>query len=819
MKILRPDLTSIPDELTSRKRWLLWKFEQRKNRKGEPKLTKVPRNPGNLSTEWKSPALWWTFEDVAAKYESGKFHGIGFILGDGIAGVDFDKVMKDGKPLDWARDAANSLNTFTEFSPSGQGLHAYAFGELPPGRRADHSRGVEIYQAGRWFAVTGRRVRHLPARVENRPNQLLEIYRKFLVPDERETRSLVLPAGCEFSPSDDRAIALEALDHVSASRVEDYSDWLAVGMALHSVDPSLSMLAEWDRWSSQSQKHATGECGRKWSSFSENPIGVGIGSLIEWARQNDGWKPPPQRIVQVADYSENTFADFASNAEIEGSGAEGHVGAAKSPPEQTPGKNGKLRECISNYTEIAKSSGDGTVRVPVSMPAIAEKVIRVAEGNPRRVGQNLFVHDRGEKVDWLKSPPALFGWLGTVCGQPADFTSKDGFHSKGEVFNELQRAAECFSSVETLPHEPPLPDHYYAHDEIPAGDGRHLAWLIDRFSPATVIDGDLLRAAAVTLFWGGPGGCRPAFVLTGEGRGSGKTKTATILAELAGGFLDISSNDEITVIKQRLLSDSGRTQRVALLDNVKSFRFSWAELEALLTSPAVSGKQMYVGDASRPNTITWFITLNGVALSTDLAQRSVVIKLAKPQFSPQWEETTRAYVREHRKEIIGDIVAFLQSDRWPLESCTRWGAWERDVLSRLPDPGETQRVIAERQGDSDVEAEEAEILEEYFSDQLFRLGYFPDSQNVFIPARIVATWYNRAMNDHAKMPTVGRIIKQLVTEGKVHRLRVFRSNSERGYEWFGPNSINAEAYRDLEKRIAEAASKRGSSEYGSVDFD
>ena len=47
-------------------------------------------------------------------------------------------------------------------------------------------------------------------------------------------------------------------------------------------------------------------------------------------------------------------------------------------------------------------------------------------------------------------------------------------------------------------------------------------------------------------------------------------------------------------------------------------------------------KKMYIGEAQRPNTLTWFVTLNGAYLSKDLAQRCVLIRLDRPTFTGNW---------------------------------------------------------------------------------------------------------------------------------------------------------------------------------------
>ena len=94
--------------------------------------------------------------------------------------------------------------------------------------------------------------------------------------------------------------ALSYLNALSSSRAEDYEDWVAVGMALHSVDDSL--LREWDAWSTQSSKYKPGDCDRKWKSFKRS--GVAIGTLAHMAK-SDGWKSPFQEEPHYRDASGN----------------------------------------------------------------------------------------------------------------------------------------------------------------------------------------------------------------------------------------------------------------------------------------------------------------------------------------------------------------------------------------------------------------------------------------------------------------------------------------------------------------------------------
>ena len=98
------------------------------------------------------------------------------------------------------------------------------------------------------------------------------------------------------SGTDDAGRARSYLDALSGSRADDYDDWLAVGMALHSVGDD-SLLSDWEHWSAQSGKHKPSDCQRKWKSFKKS--GISLGTLGDMAKK-DGWRSQrrePSRTV------------------------------------------------------------------------------------------------------------------------------------------------------------------------------------------------------------------------------------------------------------------------------------------------------------------------------------------------------------------------------------------------------------------------------------------------------------------------------------------------------------------------------------------
>jgi putative DNA primase/helicase len=83
----------------------------------------------------------------------------------------------------------------------------------------------------------------------------------------------------------EREIALECLAHLPDHAVDDYAQWVQVGMALHAVDSGPEMRDAWDAWSQRSTKYVRGDCEQKWRGFTAGG-GVGVATLIKMARDN-----------------------------------------------------------------------------------------------------------------------------------------------------------------------------------------------------------------------------------------------------------------------------------------------------------------------------------------------------------------------------------------------------------------------------------------------------------------------------------------------------------------------------------------------------
>jgi putative DNA primase/helicase len=149
---------SIPSKMRTAWRFVVWRYEQRDGRTTKVLYdAKTGRRASSIN-----PGTWATFEEACAALASGRYDGIGFVLGDVFAAVDLDKCRhpQTGALSVWAVDIVARLDSYTEVSPSGTGLHVFVLVDPTQpiaGRKKTWPDGsaLEIYGAGRYFTLTG----------------------------------------------------------------------------------------------------------------------------------------------------------------------------------------------------------------------------------------------------------------------------------------------------------------------------------------------------------------------------------------------------------------------------------------------------------------------------------------------------------------------------------------------------------------------------------------------------------------------------------------------------------------------------------------
>jgi primase-polymerase (primpol)-like protein len=151
---------NIPLELTGLRQWLIWRYIQKPDK---PKPDKVPYSTMGYQASHGNPDHWSTFEcALAAAARPGFADGVGFVFGetDPYCGIDVDDIWQsdadEGAP--WAlRILERFANTYSEVSPSGQGVKIWSKAKAPRcGKWPIEHGAVEIYDHLRFFTVTGR---------------------------------------------------------------------------------------------------------------------------------------------------------------------------------------------------------------------------------------------------------------------------------------------------------------------------------------------------------------------------------------------------------------------------------------------------------------------------------------------------------------------------------------------------------------------------------------------------------------------------------------------------------------------------------------
>ena len=145
------NIYGIPDAMKDDRRWVV-------HREKQPYKA---ASPSELASS-TNPETWAMFGQAIAAWQQGKAEGVGYVLGDGIVGIDIDHAIADDGTIKPEAAAVLDLlpDTHTEISPSGKGLHAYVRGRKTQGRgcKAVLGNGVklEVYDAGRYFTTTGK---------------------------------------------------------------------------------------------------------------------------------------------------------------------------------------------------------------------------------------------------------------------------------------------------------------------------------------------------------------------------------------------------------------------------------------------------------------------------------------------------------------------------------------------------------------------------------------------------------------------------------------------------------------------------------------
>ena len=177
---------NIPAKLRETGLFCCWRYEERNG-----KRTKVPYNPRTGGkAQSTNPDTFTPLSGALTSLELGGYSGIGVGVFGGLGAIDIDHCIRDtGELSELAFDVMHTMQGYTEYSPSGQGLRILF--TVPEGFQYDKARyyinnqkaGLEVYIAGctqKYVTVTGNAL--TPGLdLEERGEQLRAVLEKYMV--------------------------------------------------------------------------------------------------------------------------------------------------------------------------------------------------------------------------------------------------------------------------------------------------------------------------------------------------------------------------------------------------------------------------------------------------------------------------------------------------------------------------------------------------------------------------------------------------------------------------------------------------------------
>ena len=175
----------IPAELQSLAQWGLY---QKIWQPEKQKYTKIPYSAKTgTQTSTTDSKQWVTFDEAKIALAAYSMDGLGFFFANGYFGVDVDHIggeiarYRDGDITDnQAYEFMAAMHSYTEVSMSGEGIHIIGKGHIPGDRR--RSGDVEMYDSGRFFAMTGNRLGPYTAVTAPNEAKFKRLYTKYLEP-------------------------------------------------------------------------------------------------------------------------------------------------------------------------------------------------------------------------------------------------------------------------------------------------------------------------------------------------------------------------------------------------------------------------------------------------------------------------------------------------------------------------------------------------------------------------------------------------------------------------------------------------------------
>lgn len=690
---------TIPAALKAKRQWVCWDWEWRLDRDGNGKWTKPPLHPRREGyAKSNDSKTWGAFDEALQAYHKRDLPGIGFALnGDrSIFFVDLDHCRdpETGAIAPWAKRIIRAFQgTYSEISPTSTGIKIIGYGTLP---RDEHTRAIgdgnsklECFDQTKYTTLTGHRLEGAAVDLVDCQETLNRLYQDYF-----PVQSNVRFQAAEPSNDDDT----ERLARLRASKQGPAFDELFLhgNLARYNNDHSsadqalANILAFWfgpdpariDRLFRQSALMRD-----KWDAkhYGDGRT-YGQGTINEaLAGRTEFYTPPRPLHVIPGGRSDDNHAE----------------GPPAPPPSgedpTTPPPAGDDRPAINagdqNLERISKLAWDALERankppklfrfggVPVRVEGAEDDATPIAQTlNEDRLG-----HELARSAIWYKETERA----GRTSAAPPSRMIKDMIAAPTYPLPSLINIVQVPTfapdgSLQTLPGYHEAGRTFYAPTPgftVKAVAARPTAAEIEQ-AKHTILD-EMLgefpfieaaeRANAVALLLDpyvrnlieGP---TPLRLIEAPTPGSGKGLLAdAILRPAIGRRINVmpAANDD-DEWRKRITAQLIQSPGAILIDNITKGLDSGA-LSSALTASWWTDRRLGAHEMVHvPVRCVWIATANNPTMSTELARRTVRIRLDPKQDRP-WRrsgfrhEDLRTWVDDNRSEIVWSALTLVQA--------------------------------------------------------------------------------------------------------------------------------------------------------------
>jgi hypothetical protein len=623
----------VADTLSIRdlRQWLCWRIE---DRDGKP--TKVPYDPSTgEKAESTNPKTWTSYEKARGACRDHGYEGIGFVFTpeDDLCGVDLDRCLdpETGEIEGWVQEVIGELNSYTEISPSGTGVHILVRGELPPGR--NRKGRFEAYDRGRYFTVTGKHLAGTPQTIERRQEELQSVvYRVFGEESTNGHTKLVAASERPGNGLSDNDVIRRALSASNGQRFSRLWNGDTSGYGSHSeADLALcGMLAFW----------TGGEASRIDSLFRQSGL-----YREKWDRKNYR-----NRTITEALSGKTEFYKAPKTVKL----ADGNERKAEEKEERRNQADRLIGYALDDVQELFVDQHGAPHRLidnePVPLTSRCYSWLR-----------RLMWEEEGRSVsgEYLKMAAGTLSAHAEFSGEVRELYTRAAWH-EGVLYYELRpgKVVRVGSGGWTFEAKPPVLFRRYANlkalpDPETGGSLDVLDGLVNLKSER---DRRLFKAYVVTLPLEHVG--RPIFNASGA-MGSGKTTIQRLIKRL----LDPTAPETVRFDPRDFLQKAMHAY-IVMLDNQNTIP-EWAAdtLCRLVTGEADSKRRLYTDDEDFIIELRRAALLNGINVPTDrgdVLDRSLVVELERiPDGERKSEEQIWEFFAREHPALLGSLFNVL----------------------------------------------------------------------------------------------------------------------------------------------------------------